>query len=117
VRLLYAQLVALAVLQLPHLSRPLVVGDSLSEEGGGLQHYHSHQTFFLKKFTIPTSNMSTISRSYITHNTTELRILAMNRNLKCEAIRILDQHVRVVSSTHWANCFSNGELNTLGQLT
>jgi hypothetical protein len=64
VRLLFAQLVAVGVLQSPYLSRPPVVGDNMSKEGGGLQHYHSHQTFFFSKFNIPTSNMPTISRSY-----------------------------------------------------
>jgi hypothetical protein len=63
VRLLFAQLVAVGVLQSSYLSRPPVVGDSMSKEGGGLQHYHNHQTFFFSKFNIRTSNMPTISKS------------------------------------------------------
>jgi hypothetical protein len=67
-------LVAVEVLQSPHLSRPPVMGNRWFEEGGGLQHSHSHQPLKKTKFTISLSYISTVSSSYITGSTCELCI-------------------------------------------
>jgi hypothetical protein len=79
----------MVVLQSPHLSRPSVVGDSWFEEATQPQ----PPTFlFIFKFTISTSYISTISTSYITESSTQLRIRAMNINLRYKA-KLISNHL------------------------
>jgi hypothetical protein len=68
-------------------------GRQLVRGGGGTATQPQPPTFlFIFKFTISTSYISTISTSYITESSTQLRIRAMNINLRYKA-KLISNHL------------------------